>query len=182
MFGLKIFLNSQTLLFSFDHPRTNSSALCWRKNNFSIGTGCWRTWYVERKRDALHSSSENFRLHKASKLQQKHKWERHRFDSNANSNDVHAWGSTSLFAFQVQKCIDDQYNCAGTWLVGEVSFWFLIEEHHWRCILRGSTEFAGPQSNVLKHVTLLIATNGNCTSNQICSFSKGKDTCQSDSG
>lgn len=41
-------------------------------------------------------------------------------------------------------------------------------------------EFAGPQSDILKHVPLTIVERGNCTTKQICSFGGiGKDTCQS---
>lgn len=47
---------------------------------------------------------------------------------------------------------------------------------------RGSTEFSGSQSQVLRHVTLSIVSQGNCTSSQMCSYAPRKDTCQSDSG
>lgn len=47
---------------------------------------------------------------------------------------------------------------------------------------RGSVEFSGPQSDVLRHVKLTIVNRGNCSSSQLCSFATRKDTCQSDSG
>lgn len=47
---------------------------------------------------------------------------------------------------------------------------------------RGQTQFAGTQSDVLKQTTLTIVNSGNCTSKQMCSFARSKDTCQGDSG
>ncbi|CRL05673.1 CLUMA_CG018706, isoform A [Clunio marinus] len=56
--------------------------------------------------------------------------------------------------------------------------WYVLLTYCWK----GATEFSGPQSNVLKHVRLSIVNSESCTSKQICSFAKNKDTCQSDSG
>lgn len=55
----------------------------------------------------------------------------------------------------------------------------------------GQTEYTGPKSDVLLKVSLTVTTNNYCsqmhpsmiiTSNQMCTYTPGKDTCQSDSG
>ncbi|XP_063698057.1 venom serine protease-like [Culicoides brevitarsis] len=54
----------------------------------------------------------------------------------------------------------------------------------------GSETFAGPLSPVLREVSLNVITNANCVSrgypnlvsSQLCTFSNGRDTCQTDSG
>lgn len=46
----------------------------------------------------------------------------------------------------------------------------------------GSKEFAGPQSSKLQGVTLDIVSSRTCSAKQICTFTRFKDTCQSDSG
>lgn len=54
----------------------------------------------------------------------------------------------------------------------------------------GTTEYAGVMSTTLKKVTLKVVPNSDCSQalrenvydNQMCTFTKGKDTCQYDSG
>ncbi|KAG5674162.1 hypothetical protein PVAND_004146 [Polypedilum vanderplanki] len=57
-----------------------------------------------------------------------------------------------------------------------------LVSHNVQAVGWGTLEFAGPQTNILQHVTLQIVNYGNCTKNQICTYGKNKDTCQSDSG
>ncbi|KOX72962.1 Venom serine protease 34 [Melipona quadrifasciata] len=53
----------------------------------------------------------------------------------------------------------------------------------------GTTDFGGPPSDILQKVTVSVLTNQQCskiypnvTTNQICTYAKGKDSCQMDSG
>ena len=46
----------------------------------------------------------------------------------------------------------------------------------------GAKEFSGPSSPVLLHVFLTVVNSTSCTSNQLCTLSRGADTCQNDSG
>lgn len=67
-------------------------------------------------------------------------------------------------------------------LDGDRNFHFHFKSRWFNFHFRGSKEFAGPLSEILQHVTLSIVSNGNCTSTQMCSYARNKDTCQSDSG
>ncbi|KAK1131810.1 hypothetical protein K0M31_015967 [Melipona bicolor] len=53
----------------------------------------------------------------------------------------------------------------------------------------GTTDFGGPPSDILQKVTVSVLTNQQCskiypnvTTNQICTYAEGKDSCQMDSG
>jgi hypothetical protein len=40
-------------------------------------------------------------------------------------------------------------------------------------------EFAGPNSETLKQITLTVVGNGTCNERQICTYGDERDTCQS---
>lgn len=46
----------------------------------------------------------------------------------------------------------------------------------------GAKEFSGPSSSVLLNVFLNVVKSGICSADQLCTFARGVDTCQNDSG
>lgn len=103
------------------------------------------------------------------------------YNSNSKQNDIALFMTNKdiLFSRGVgPACLP--WNYATTSFTG-----YKVDIAGW-----GSTSFGGPVSSVLKKVILTTVANSECSSKlqvqmsntQMCTFTKGKDTCQYDSG